>query len=89
MTSSKSNQPVETIRDGALKATIWENPTEDGQTRHSIQIVRSYTDSAGNWHETSRYSRSELLRVSRLADRAYDLIAELRLTATFQAQGNA
>jgi len=69
--TTHSNTPVDTIRDGSLKATIWMNPKENGNF-YSVQITRSYKDEQGNWHDTDSFSGSELLRVARLANIAYD-----------------
>lgn len=72
-----TNTPLTTVRDGAIKATIWANPTDEGRTRYSVEISRSYTDKEGAWRDTHSYGRNELLRVARLAGKAYDAIAQL------------
>jgi hypothetical protein len=74
--TNPTNQPHATLRDGALKATIWANPTDEGRTRYSITLTRSYTDAEGKWHDTNYLSRNELLRVAHLAHKAFDAIAE-------------
>lgn len=71
--NTQSNKPVDTIRDGSLKATIWMNLRESGKA-YSVQITRSYRDDQGNWHESDSFGGSELLRVARLANIAYDEI---------------
>ena len=71
--NTQSNKPVDTIRDGSLKATIWMNQRENGKA-YSVQITRSYKDDQGNWHDSDSFSGSELLRVARLADIAYSEI---------------
>ena len=76
-----SNEPKLKLRDGLITATVWENTinTDDGEkTRLSIDVVRNFKDKDGNWNETSSFSPTELLKVSRLADRAYDSILEQR-----------
>jgi len=78
MTTKKNNQPTATLRDGAIKATIWANPGKNNGTRYSIDLSRSYTDAEGNWKESHHFSPSELLRVARLAGKAYDCLAQLR-----------
>ncbi|TWT95416.1 hypothetical protein Pla108_35640 [Botrimarina colliarenosi] len=70
-----SNKPLATVRDGAIKATIWTNPTDKGGVRYSVEISRSYTDADGKWHDTHYFGRNELLRVAHLAGKAYDAIA--------------
>ncbi|UYV12393.1 MAG: hypothetical protein NCW75_13975 [Phycisphaera sp.] len=76
-----TNKPAETIRDGSLKATIWKNPPKTGDDKgpfYSVQITRTWRDEHGTYHDSDRFSRSELLRVARLANRAYDRELELR-----------
>lgn len=74
--TNQTNQPHATLRDGALKATIWANSTDEGQTRYSITLTRSYTDAKGKWHDTNYLSRNELLRIAHLAHKAYDTVGE-------------
>ncbi|MEM6852902.1 MAG: hypothetical protein AAF593_00660 [Planctomycetota bacterium] len=71
------NRPVETLRDGNLKASIWANFGENG-TFYNAQITRTYTDEAGKYHDSTSFSGSELLRVSHLSGRVYDRINQLR-----------
>lgn len=77
MTQNQNSKPVETIRDGAIKASIWKNEGEKGPF-YSVKITRTYTDDAGNYHDSDSFSGSELLRVARLAGKAYDRASELR-----------
>ena len=76
MTTQKT-KPALTIRDRNLKATIWKNTGEKGEF-YTVQFTRSYRDDQGNYHDSDSYSGSELLRISRLAQKAYDYAAELR-----------
>ena len=75
-TSKETNSPYATLRDGALKATIWPNTNSEGRIRYSVNFTRSYTDADGKWHDSASFGRNELLRLARLANRAYDTIAE-------------
>lgn len=75
--TTQNNKPQATLRDGALKATIWKNQTENG-TFYSVDLGRTYQDEQGNYHDAHSFSGSELLRIARLSGRAYDAIAELR-----------
>lgn len=74
--TNPTNQPHATLRDGALKATIWANSHDDGRTRYSITLTRSYTDTDGNWHDTNYLNRNELLRIAHLAYQAFDAVGE-------------
>lgn len=85
MTQKTNSKPIETIRDGALKASIWKNQGEKGPF-YSVRITRTYTDDQGNYHDSDSFSGSELLRVARLADQAYGRTAELRADENGGAQ---
>ncbi len=76
MTTQKT-KPALTIRDRNLKATIWKNTGEKGDF-YTVQFTRSYRDDQGNYHDSDSYSGSELLRIARLAQKAFDYTAELR-----------
>lgn len=76
MTMTTTNKPIDKLRDGLLTATIWRNIGDDGKSRYSVTILRSYKKGDA-WKETSSFSRNELLRVSHLAGKAYDRIAEI------------
>lgn len=89
MTTKKTTQPTATIRDGAIKATIWANPSKEGGTRYSVDISRSWTDAEGNWQDSHHFSPTELLRMSRLADKAYDQIGQLRSAVNESEANNA
>ncbi len=45
---------------------------------YTVQFTRSYRDDQGNYHDSDSYSGSELLRIARLSQKAYDYTAELR-----------
>ena len=72
-----NNKPIDTLRDGNLKATIWKNFGEKGNF-YTVNLTRSYKDEAGNYHDSDSFSGSELLRIAHLATRAYDRTNELR-----------
>lgn len=64
------NTPLEVLRDGSLKATIWENEGENG-TYFSTTFARTYQADDGSLKDSHSFSGSELLRVSELARQAY------------------
>lgn len=74
---SESNRPLETLRDGNLKASIWQNEGDKGPYLMTT-LTRTYTDDRGNYHDTSSFSGTDLLRVSELARQAYQRSNELR-----------
>jgi hypothetical protein len=69
-------RPVETLRDGNIKAAIWRNESEKGAF-FSVTFARTYKDDAGAFHDTDSYSGSELLRLAHLAKKAYDRTGKL------------
>lgn len=75
--SEPRKQPVETLRDGNLKASVWENK-RDENVMHSVQFRRSYRDQEGQYRDTDSFSGSDLLRLSKLAERSYEAIRERR-----------
>lgn len=77
MNTTSTNGPIETLRDGSLKASIWGNRNENG-VRYSVDLTRSYTDEQGIWHDSRSLSNGELLRGARLLERAYDRVLDLR-----------
>ena len=85
--STSNAKPVDTIRDGSLKATIWANFGDNG-TFYSVQITRTYQDEQGNYHDSDSFSNAQLLRVARLAQIAYDEILIHRSNDKAQAKGD-
>lgn len=84
--TNQTNGPADTLRDGALKATIWRNESKNGAF-FTADITRTYTDESGNFYNTQGFSRNQLLQVARLADQAYGRIRELE-QAEKQTQSN-
>ena len=41
MTTSTKQKPVETLRNGSIKAAIWANQTEKGVTFYNVTISRT------------------------------------------------
>jgi len=72
-----TNQPAATLRDGGIKATIWRNASKNGDF-FSVQFARTYMDDGGQYHDTDSFRNGEVLRLARLAQQAYDVIADLR-----------
>lgn len=69
--------PADTLRDGNLKATIWQNEGEKG-VYYSTTFSRTYKDDQGEYRETQSFSSSDLLRVSELARQAHHQTSDLR-----------
>ncbi len=75
--TTTTNKPIDRLRDGSLKATIWANPHEQG-IRYSVELSRTYKDDAGNYQDARSFSGAELLRIAHLAGKAYDRVSALR-----------
>ena len=69
---------VETIRDGAIEATILRIETEINSkkvTFFPVRLARTYLDESGKLQRSDSFTGTELLRLARLAERAYDRTA--------------
>jgi hypothetical protein len=80
MSSETKQRPVESLRDGAIKASIWRNESENGAF-FAVTFARTYKDKDGNLQDTNSFSGAELLRLARLADKAYDRAGKLTRAA--------
>ena len=74
MTDTK---PADEIRIGRVKATIWMNTTEDGQSRYSVVFSRIYREGE-QWKSTHSFGRNDLLLLAKLADLAHTRVSALR-----------
>ncbi|MEM9765182.1 MAG: hypothetical protein AAF968_22225 [Pseudomonadota bacterium] len=70
-------KPEDTLRDGALKATIWRNQSEKGDY-FSANFSKTYRDERGEFRDTQSFSAGDLLRVSELGRRAHNRIRDLK-----------
>ncbi|MEQ9489557.1 MAG: hypothetical protein RIM72_11255 [Alphaproteobacteria bacterium] len=68
--NSRNNPPVQTLRDGTVKASIWKNEAENGPF-YSTTFSRTFTDKDGNNRDTQSFAGTDLLKVSELAREAY------------------
>jgi hypothetical protein len=74
--TTNSQKPVVNLRDGFLSASVWQNEGEKGSF-YAVTFSRAYIDDAGKIQNTSSYSGGDLLKLSRLAEHAYDAIKQL------------
>jgi hypothetical protein len=61
-----AQQPAHEIRLGRIKATIWENVTENGK-RYNVTLSRLYRDEE-EWKQTTSFGRDDLPLVAKVAD---------------------
>lgn len=78
--------PLETLRDGRLKATIWENVNEKNELYHTVSLAKTYEDRDGKLKDSNSFSPGELLRVGELAREAHGVIREVRRDLALERQ---
>ncbi len=62
-------KPAHEIRLGRIKATIWENESEQG-TRYNVTVNRLYKD-GDEWKQTASFGREDLPLVAKVVDMAH------------------
>ncbi len=67
-------KPAHEIRLGRIKATIWENETEQG-IRHNVTVSRLYKDGE-DWKQSAGFSREDLPLVAKVVDLTHTWIYE-------------
>lgn len=70
-------RPEHTLRDGAVKASIWRNDGEKGSF-YSTTFARTFQDQNGKPRDTQSFAGTDLLKVSELAREAYTHSKALR-----------
>ena len=76
MTQPTPNKPVDDVRIGRVKATIWRNETEDGKPRFNTVFARLYKD-GDTWQSTSSFGRNDLLLLAKVANLAHTRVCKL------------
>ena len=61
-----SKQPFDVLRDGSLKATLWENEGQNGPFL-SVTLSKTYEDRNGDLQDGNSFAGGELLRIAELA----------------------
>ena len=77
-----TNQPpADTIRYGGLKAVIWRNEpkNDDQRVRYTVNYIRSYKNSTGDWKDTTSLSEVDNLKLGHLVPKVADRVLELQL----------
>ena len=75
---SDSKKPAAKINLHPVSAAIWRNQNQKGESFYSVTFERRYKDDDGKWQNSSSFSASELLLLSKVADLAHSKIYELR-----------
>lgn len=76
-TQTSSNKPVQTIRHGRIKASVWVNQTQKGPM-YNVTFSRSYTDDEGNWHDSQSFGFDDLMTVAKCSFDAHTWISAER-----------
>ncbi|MGB0696279.1 MAG: hypothetical protein ACPGOY_11560 [Rhodospirillaceae bacterium] len=74
---NNNNGPEDKVQDGNIKASIWRNTGEE-RDFFSVSVARTYKDEQGNYRDTNSFIGADLLKLSRVAEKAYDRTEELR-----------
>ncbi len=84
--TQKKAQPVETLRDGALKVSIFRNQGQNGDYYNFVP-GRIYTDDkTGQVRETRNLSGSDPLRMANLLNKSYDRVEDFKQQMKQQSQ---
>jgi len=69
-----NNKPANTLRCGSIKATIWENPSENGPF-FSTTFSRPFKDQSGAWRNGTSFGLNDLEALLMLAREAKEWMA--------------
>ena len=70
----EKQKPAHEIRMGRIKATIWENETDNG-SRHNVTVAKLYKD-GDQWKQTASFGREDLPLLAKVVDLAHTWIYE-------------
>ena len=73
-----NNKPANTLRCGNIKATIWENTSENGSF-FSTTFSRPFKDQTGAWRNGTSFGLNDLEALVNVARDAKEWIAALTL----------
>ena len=88
MTQPTPNKPIDEVRIGRVKATIWRNQTEDGKSRYSVVVARLYKD-GDTWQSSQSFGRNDLLVLAKVADLAHTRVLQLPQDSNGEDNGAA
>lgn len=74
---TERNKPDLVVRDGSLKATVWNNRGDNG-SYHTVAFAKTYEDKEGDLKDTQSFYQSDLLRIAELSRETYGKISDLR-----------
>jgi len=74
---SDKKKPIDVLRDGRSKASIWQNQGKKGDY-YTVTLARTYKDEDGNLRDTKSLMQGDLLTQSELLKTAYHRVNELK-----------
>ena len=89
-----NQKPLDEVRIGRIKATIWKNGTEDAPrssqdapayVAYNVTFSRLYKDGDDKWQSTQSFGRNDLLTLAKAADLAHTRIYSLPQEPTDEA----
>ena len=83
-----TTKPVDDVRIGRVKATLWRNETEDGKARFNVVFARLYKDS-DTWQSSQSFGRGDLLVLAKVADLAHTRVLSLPQESNGEDNGAA
>lgn len=79
-----NHPPIETIRAGNIKASVWENGNQQGETYYAVTFAKTYRDSDGRLADTSAFVGADMLQLAYVANEAYAKTNALRQRHTHE-----
>ena len=76
--SNENQKPEMQLSDGNIRAALWKQEGPNGSF-YSTTFSKSYRDDQGNYHNSQSFAGTYLLKVSQLAQQAYQHSRELQL----------
>ena len=67
------NQPEKKIRIGSISATVWNNPSPNGEGEYkTVSLERGYKDKHGQWKNTNSFRESDIPKAMLAMQKAYE-----------------
>lgn len=74
-----NHPPIDVLRSGALKATVWENESQSsGEPYYAVTFSKTYRDADGRLADSNAFVGADILVLSHLATQAFSRTNELR-----------
>ena len=72
----EKKRPVKEYPFGNIKASIWENESEDGKSTYRTSFECKYKSGDGDWKEVTSYTVQETVNLSKVLDMCFQWIVE-------------